>query len=52
LLPFGTFYGNLVYFVDIFQFLGILYQEQSGNPGSPAAKRLLIAGNHIKATLL
>jgi hypothetical protein len=29
LLPFGTFYGYLVYFSRF----GMLYQEKSGNPG-------------------
>jgi hypothetical protein len=35
LRPFGTFYGNLVYFVYslvFFSRFGMLYQEKSGNP--------------------
>jgi hypothetical protein len=35
-LPFGIFYGHLVYFVVFlvyFSHFGILYEEKSGNPG-------------------
>jgi hypothetical protein len=39
-LPFGIFYGQLVYFVVIlayFSRFGILYKEKSSNPGTGSA---------------
>jgi hypothetical protein len=57
MLPFGLFYGYLVYFVAIwymhfmaiwciFPRFGMLYQEKSDNPGSTAFKVLVLQCRH------
>jgi hypothetical protein len=40
LRPFGIIYGHLVYFMVMFSCFGMLYQEESGNPGHFLSRHL------------